>query len=187
MDPEVQETKPGPCPKCGMTLEPEIPNPSSPNRTEYVCPMHPEIIRQEPGSCPICGMALEPGSVTLEEEANPELLDMTRRFWISAGLSAPLLFFAFAEFLPGVPFHRWFSPNFLNWFQLALATPVVLWGGRPFFQRGWASIVNRSLNMFTLIAIGIGTAYVYSIVAVLFPGLFPNSFRGPKGEVAVYF
>ncbi len=187
MDPEVRENKPGPCPKCGMTLEPESPTSFSPSRTEYVCPMHPEIVRPEPGSCPICGMALEPRTVTLEEEANPELVDMTRRFWISAVISAPLLFFALAEFIPGQPVHRWFSPHFLNWFQLALATPVVLWGGWPFFQRGWASIVNRSLNMFTLIAIGVGTAYVYSLIAAIFPNLFPESFRGPEGQVAVYF
>jgi len=170
-----------------MSLEPESPASLTPSRTEYVCPMHPEIVRNEPGACPICGMALEPRTVTLEEEANPELVDMTRRFWISAILSAPLLFFALAEFLPGQPVHSWFSPHFLNWFQLALATPVVLWGGWPFFQRGWASIINRSLNMFTLIAIGVGTAYVYSIFAVLFPGIFPDSFRGAEGEVAVYF
>ena len=132
-------------------------------------------------------MALEPRTATLEEEANPELVDMTRRFWISAVLSAPLLLFALAEFIPGQPVHGLFSPHFLSWFQLALATPVVLWGGWPFFQRGWASIVNRSLNMFTLVAIGVGTAYVYSVFAVLFPGLFPDSFRGPQGEVAVYF
>jgi P-type Cu+ transporter len=187
MDPEVRENKPGPCPKCGMALEPETPSLLPASRTEYVCPMHPEVVRPEPGSCPICGMALEPRTVTLEEEANPELVDMTRRFWISAVLSAPLLLLAFAEFLPGQPVHGWFSSHFLNWFQLALATPVVLWGGWPFFQRGWASIVNRSLNMFTLIAIGVGTAYIYSIFAALFPGLFPDSFRGPEGEVAVYF
>ncbi len=187
MDPEVRENKPGPCPQCGMSLEPESPASLAPTRTEYVCPMHPEIVRPEPGSCPICGMALEPRTVTLEEETNPELIDMTRRFWISAILSAPLLFFALAEFLPGQPVHGWFSPHFLNWFQLALATPVVLWGGWPFFQRGWASIVNRSLNMFTLIGIGVGTAYVYSIFAALFPDLFPDSFRGPEGQVAVYF
>ena len=186
MDPEVRESKPGACPKCGMALE--LAAPAAPSiKSEYVCPMHAEIVRSEPGSCPICGMALEPRTVTLEEEANPELVDMTRRFWIGAVLSTPLFLFALAEFLPGQPVHGWFSPHSLNWFQLALATPVVLWGGWPFFQRGWASIVNRSLNMFTLIAIGVGTAYVYSIFAVLFPGLFPNSFRGPEGEVAVYF
>jgi Cu+-exporting ATPase len=132
-------------------------------------------------------MALEPRTVTLEEETNPELDDMTRRFWISAVLSAPLLLFALAEFLPGMPVHRWFSPHFLSWFQLILATPVVLWGGWPFFQRGWASLLNRSLNMFTLIAIGVGAAYVYSVAATLFPDAFPQSFRSQSGEVGVYF
>jgi Cu+-exporting ATPase len=185
MDPEVRESRPGACPKCGMALEPAVLTAAV--KTEYVCPMHPEIVRSEPGSCPICGMALEPRTVTLEEEENPELDDMTRRFWISAALSAPLLLLALAEFLPGMPVHRWFSAHFLNWFQLVLATPVVLWGGWPFFQRGWASLVNQSLNMFTLIAIGVGTAYVYSVFAALFPGVFPNAFRGSEGEVAVYF
>ena len=186
MDPEVRESKPGACPKCGMALEPETP--AAPAvKTEYVCPMHPEIVRPEPGACPICGMALEPRTVTLDEETNPELVDMTRRFWISAVLSAPLFLLALAEFLPAQPVHSWFSPHALNWFQLALATPVVLWGGWPFFQRGWVSIINRSLNMFTLIAIGVGTAYVYSVAATLFPDAFPQSFRGQGGEVGVYF
>ena len=187
MDPEVRESKPVPCPKCGMALEPETVSVFPPTKTEYVCPMHTEVVRQEPGSCPICGMALEPRTVTLEEEKNPELVDMTRRFWTSAVLSAPLLFLALAEFVPGQPLHGRFSGHFLNRFQLIFATPVVLWGGLPFFQRGWTSIVNRSLNMFTLVAIGVGTAYAFSIFATVFPGLFPPSFRGPEGEVAVYF
>ncbi|MBI4523701.1 MAG: heavy metal translocating P-type ATPase [Deltaproteobacteria bacterium] len=186
MDPEVRESKPGACPKCGMALEPEAPSPVS-VRTEYVCPMHPEIVRQEPGSCPICGMALEPRTVTLEEEANPELLDMTRRFWVSLALSAPIAFLAMSDLIPGQPIQRAVSPRFLNWIQLVLASPVVLWGGSPFFQRGWMSIINRSLNMFTLIAIGVGTAYVYSLAATLFPEAFPESFRGHMGEVGVYF
>jgi P-type Cu+ transporter len=186
MDPEVHESKPGACPKCGMALEPAAP--SAPSvRTEYVCPMHPEIVRPEPGSCPICGMALEPRTVTLEEEANPELIDMTRRFWVGVVLSAPIVLIAMSDLIPGQPIQRNFSPNILNWFQLVLATPVVLWGGFPFFQRGWTSIINRSLNMFTLIAIGVGTAYVYSAVATLFPHVFPESFRGHGGEVGVYF
>jgi P-type Cu+ transporter len=186
MDPEVRESKPGACPKCGMALEPAAP--AAPAvRTEYVCPMHPEIVRQEPGSCPICGMALEPRTVTLEEEANPELVDMTRRFWVGVALSAPIVFLAMSELIPGQPIQRTFSPQLLNWVQLLLATPVVLWAGYPFFQRGWASIVNRSLNMFTLIAIGVGTAYVYSFVATLFPNVFPESFRGHGGEVGLYF
>jgi Cu+-exporting ATPase len=186
MDPEVRESKPGACPKCGMALEPAAP--AAPSvKTEYVCPMHPQIVRTEPGSCPICGMALEPRTVTLEEEANPELIDMTRRFWVGVVFSLPIVFLAMSELIPGQPLQRNVSPHILNWIQLLLATPVVLWGGWPFFQRGWFSIVNRSLNMFTLIAIGIGTAYVYSVAATLFPDAFPQSFRGHGGEVGVYF
>jgi P-type Cu+ transporter len=186
MDPEVRESKPGACPKCGMALE--LAAPAAPSvKTEYVCPMHPQIVRTEPGSCPICGMALEPRTVTLEEEANPELIDMTRRFWVGVVFSLPIVFLAMSEFIPGQPLQRNVSPHILNWIQLLLATPVVLWGGWPFFQRGWFSIVNRSLNMFTLIAIGVGTAYVYSVAATLFPDAFPQSFRGHGGEVGVYF
>jgi P-type Cu+ transporter len=186
MDPEVRESKPGACSKCGMALEREAP--AAPAlKTEYVCPMHPEIVRPEPGSCPICGMALEPRTVSLEEEANPELVDMTRRFWISAALSLPIALLALTEFLPGKPIHSKFSPHLLNWIQLVIASPVVLWGGWPFFERGWKSIINRSLNMFTLIAIGVGTAYLYSLFATVFPGIFPESFRGHAGDVAVYF
>jgi Cu+-exporting ATPase len=186
MDPEVRESHPGACPKCGMALEPAtLAAPAT--RTEYVCPMHPEIVRPGPGSCPICGMALEPRTVSLEDESNPELVDMTRRFWISAALTLPIALLALTEFFPTKPVHSRFSPHLLNWVQLIFASPVVLWGGWPFFERGWNSIVNRSLNMFTLIAIGVGTAYVYSVVATLFPGLFPESFRGHGGDVAVYF
>src|SRR5262245_29942581 len=186
MDPEVRMPKPGPCPKCGMALEAEAP-PAPGVKTEYVCPMHPEIVRSEPGSCPICGMALEPRTVTLEEKTNPELVDMTRRFWACVVLSAPIALLAMSDMMPGQPVQRMVSPQLINWLQLALTTPVVLWGGWPFFQRGWASIINRSLNMFTLIAIGVGTAFVYSVVATLFPNLFPHSFRGHNGEVGVYF
>ncbi|MEA2658927.1 MAG: P-type Cu+ transporter [Candidatus Binatota bacterium] len=186
MDPEVRESKPGPCPKCGMALEPAAP--AAPSvKTEYVCPMHPEIVRPEPGACPICGMALEPRTVRLDDEPNPELVDMTRRFWVGVILSLPIAFLAMSEMIAGQPLQRSFSPRLLNWLQLLLATPVVIWGGWPFFQRGWTSIVNRSLNMFTLIAIGVGTAFVYSLAATLFPDVFPPSFRGHDGEVAVYF
>jgi len=156
-------------------------------RTQYVCPMHPEIVREEPGTCPICGMALEPSTGTAEEEANPELAHMTRQFWVSLILTIPLFLLTMAEMIPGNPVSHILSGNVWLWVQLLLATPVVLWGGWPFFQRGWVSIVNRSLNMFTLIAIGTGTAYVYSVVATLFPDLFPDSFRSHGGEVAVYF
>ncbi len=186
MHPEVREEGPGSCPKCGMALEPEaVAAPLS--RTEYVCPMHPEIVREEPGSCPICGMALEPRDVMLEEE-NPELVDMTRRFWVSAVLTLPVLAIAMTGFLPGgSPWLRWFSPEVLSWAEIVLATPVVLWGGWPFFARGWRSVVTRNLNMFTLIGMGVGVAYVYSVVATLFPDLFPDSFRSEAGEVGVYF
>jgi Cu+-exporting ATPase len=183
MDPEVREPRPGPCPKCGMALEPAA---GFVQRIEYTCPMHPEIVRSEPGSCPICGMALEPRTVTAEDEPNPELLDMTRRFWVSLVLTAPIFVLAMAEMIPGQPLQHLAAPRLLNWLQLVLATPVVLWAGRPFFERGWASIANRSPNMFTLIALGVGAAYLYSIAATLFPGWFPESFR-THGEVGVYF
>ncbi len=186
MDPEVRESKPGACPKCGMALEPAaVTLPETP--TEYVCPMHPEIVRSEPGSCPICGMALEPRTVTLDDAPNPELVYMTRRFWISAALSFPLFILAMSDMLPGQPLQQVVSPRLLTWIQFILATPVVLWGGWPFFERGWRSIVNRSPNMFTLIAIGVGSAYVYSVVATLLPDIFPPSFYGHSGTVAVYF
>ncbi len=174
MCPEVQEAKPGPCPSCGMALETETPIAAS--RTEYTCPMHPEIVRDGPGSCPICGMALEPRTVTTGEEENPELRDMTRRFWISVVLTVPLLGIAMSDMLPGTVLQQLLPGSWLPWVELVLATPVVLWGGWPFFQRGWTSIINRSTNMFTLIAMGTGVAYLYSLVAVIFPGAFPSSF-----------
>jgi Cu+-exporting ATPase len=183
MDPEVRQTGPGACPKCGMALEPVLPAPVT--RTEWTCPMHPEIVRDEPGSCPICGMALEPRVVTLEDR-NPELDDMTRRFRVSLVLTAPILAIMISEFLPGRPLHHLLPAAGLNWLEFALATPVVLWGGWPFFERGWASVVNRHLNMFTLIALGIGAAYSFSVVATAAPGLFPESFR-MDGQVGVYF
>jgi len=186
MDPEVRQLGPGACPKCGMALEPAMIAPPA-TKTEYVCPMHLEIVRDAPGSCPICGMALEPRTVTLEEEANPELVDMTRRFRISLVLTVPLLLLSMGDLIPGRPLEQIGSPRIFAWIQFVLATPVVLWGGWPFFQRGWNSIVNRSLNMFTLIAIGTGIAYVYSVVAVLFPDLFPETLRGHHGQVPVYF
>ncbi|OLE36323.1 MAG: copper-translocating P-type ATPase [Candidatus Rokubacteria bacterium 13_1_20CM_2_70_7] len=185
MHPEVRQPRPGSCPKCGMSLEPVgAPEPAA--RTEYVCPMHPQIVRSAPGSCPICGMALEPRTATGDEE-NAELKDMTRRFWVSVALSVPLLAFVMGDMLPGQPLRHGLSSRLIAWLQLVLATPVVLWGGWPFFQRGWASIVNRSLNMFTLIALGTGTAYVYSVVAAVAPGIFPDSFRPHGGGVGLYF
>jgi Cu+-exporting ATPase len=150
--------------------------------------MHPQIVRDKPGNCPICGMTLEPRTVTsAEEQENPELRDMTRRLWVSALLSLPLLLIAMAPHLGWDLFGRLASPRTLGWIELVLASPVVLWGGWPFFVRGWFSLVHRSLNMFTLIALGVGVAYVYSVVARLAPDLFPPSFRDEHGEVGVYF
>jgi Cu+-exporting ATPase len=186
MDPVVKQPHPGPCPKCGMALEPIEPVVPSP-RTEYVCPMHPEVVSDEPGVCPKCGMALEPRTVAVTEETNPELSDMSRRFWVGIALSLPLLALAMLDHLPGQPLRSWLSGQAQGWIEFALATPVVLWGGFPFFQRGWASIVNRHLNMFTLIAIGTGIAYLDSVAAVFAPGLFPASFRAHDGTVARYF
>ena len=186
MDPEVREQNPGACPKCGMALEPSVPRPSV-ARIEYTCPMHPEIIRSEPGACPVCGMALEPSTVSASEEENPELSGMTRRFWISVALTIPVLILGMSDLIPGQPLQRFLSMRAIGWIELVLATPVVLWGGFPFFQRGWASIVNRSLNMFTLIALGTGTAYIYSVIAVIFPNIFPPSFQTMPGAVPVYF
>jgi P-type Cu+ transporter len=183
MDPEVRQRGPGACPKCGMALEPVDVAPLT--KTEWTCPMHPEIVRDAPGSCPICGMALEPRTVTLEER-NPELDDMTRRFRWSALITAPILALMVSEFIPGQALQQLVPHGWMNWFELALATPVVLWGGWPFFVRGWASVVNRHLNMFTLIALGVGAAYTYSVVATLLPGVFPDSLR-EIGEVGVYF
>jgi P-type Cu+ transporter len=156
------------------------------SEAEYTCPMHPEVRQKGPGSCPICGMALEPVAITLEDQPNEELDDMTRRFRGSLVVTAPILAFMVAEFLPGQPLHHLLPRGRLNWIEFALATPVVLWGGWPFFQRGWASAVSRHLNMFTLIALGVGAAYGFSVVATMAPGLFPDSFR-MNGAVGVYF
>jgi Cu+-exporting ATPase len=154
----------------------------------YTCPMHPEIVRDRPGSCPICGMALEPRAIGAGvEEPNLELADMTRRFWTSVALAAPVMALSMADLLPANPLHGVLSMRAVGWIQFALATPAVLWCGWPFFERGWLSIVNRHLNMFTLIAIGVGVAWAYSTVAVLLPGTFPASFRSPDGTVALYF
>jgi Cu+-exporting ATPase len=185
MCPEVLASKPGPCPKCGMALEPTIPLAAT--RTEYTCPMHPQIVRPGPGFCPICGMALEPRTVTATEEENPELRDMTRRFWISLILTIPLLTIAMVDMLPGMPIEHALPAGWLPWIELLLATPVVLWGGWPFFQRGWASLVNRSTNMFTLIAMGTGVAYLFSLTATIFTSVFPASFRDMSGNPPVYF
>jgi Cu+-exporting ATPase len=165
---------------------PQAPPPAPTGAVTYTCPMHPEILRPGPGACPICGMALEPRVPTLEQEENPELGAMRRRFWASVILTTPILLMAMGEMIaPSVAYL--FAGRAAVWIQFALATPVVLWGGWPFFGRAWASVVHRSPNMFTLIAMGTGTAYLYSVAAALFPSAFPNSFRGPGGEVAVYF
>ena len=185
MHPEVRSEKPGACPKCGMALEPVAAAPAV--KTEYVCPMHPEVVRSEPGSCPICGMALEPRTAAAEEPDNPELRDMTRRLWVSAILTTPLFLLTMGTMLVGHEATAWIRPGLLAWIELALATPVVVWGGWPFFERMWASFGSRNLNMFTLIGIGTGTAYGYSVVAALFPGVFPASLRGHDGEVGRYF
>ena len=185
MCPELRSAKPEACPRCGMALEPETPVAAT--RVEYTCPMHPEIVRPGPGACPICGMALEPRTATAQQEDNPELRDMTRRFWVSLALTVPLLAVAMGDMLPGMPIQRLLPAAWRPWLELILATPVVLWGGAPFFQRGWASIVHRSTNMFTLIAMGTGVAYLYSLVATIFPQIFPASFRDMGGTPEVYF
>ena len=190
MCPEVRESKPGACPSCGMALEPELPVASA--RTEYTCPMHPEIVRPAPGACPICGMALEPRTVTASADAdeNPELRNMTRRFWVGVALTAPLMAIAMGSML-GYKLRIDLDINSLlinvPRLEFALATPVVLWGGWPFFRRFWTSLVNRSPNMFTLIGMGTGVAYGYSIIATLAPQIFPESLRSMGGYPEVYF
>jgi len=185
MHPEVQQAGPGSCPDCGMALE-AMGLPAATRRTEYTCPMHPEVITQVSSDCPICGMALEPTVIDLSPVVNVELDDMTRRFWVSAALSLPVLVIAMSDLIPSLPLQKAVSVSNLVWIQLILATPVVLWAGLPFFQRGWASLIYRKLNMFTLIATGVGVAYIYSLFAALVPGIFPDTFR-VEGAVAVYF
>src|SRR6202167_6603811 len=189
MCPEVRENKPGACPTCGMALEPNLPIPTT--RTEYTCPMHPEIVRPAPGACPICSMALEPRTVTASTEENPELRDMTRRFWVSLALTVPLMLLDMYHMMPGLGAQSTSETGLLSWvalpwIELALATPVVLWGGWPFFQRFWRSLVNRSPNMFTLIGMGTGVAYGYSVVATLAPQIFPESLRAGPGNMSGY-
>jgi P-type Cu+ transporter len=185
MHPEIQEEKPGNCPKCGMALEPTG-APATPTKTKYTCPMHPEIVQDHPGNCPKCGMALEPVIIG-GEERNEELIDMSRRFWISAALALPVFFLAMiADLIPGwLP--DWLSMYKVQWIEFVLATPVVLWGGWPFFVRGWHSVRTWNLNMFTLIALGVGVAFAYSVVALLFPQIFPPVMKMKSGLVHVYF
>ena len=163
----------------------EGPSAAAPAGTIYTCPMHPQIRKEGPGNCPICGMALEPETATADSGPNPELIDMTRRFWVGLVLTLPVLALEMGAHL--LDLHRWISPTTSNWVQLALATPVVLWAGWPFFERGWASLRTRNLNMFTLIAMGIGVAWAYSVVATLAPHIFPSAFRRTDGSVAIYF
>ena len=169
---------------------PDRPRPSSaaaPAAAWYTCPMHPEVVRDGPGACPICGMSLEPVIPSLQEEDDPELKDMTRRLWIGLALTVPVILIAMTGMLPGPAGRPVSAHRLLDWVQLALATPIVLYCGRPFFERGWASIRNRRLNMFTLIALGTGVAYSYSLAVTLFPGVFPAALRGQEGRVGVYF
>jgi P-type Cu+ transporter len=186
MHPEVRQEGPGACPKCGMALEPVEPQTPA-QRIEYTCPMHPQIVRDAPGNCPICGMALEPRTITDQQEDNQQLADMSRRFWVSLAFTIPLVVLAMSEMIPGDPIRRAVPPGILNWVELILVAPVVLWGGWPFFQRGWQSVLNRSPNMFTLISIGTGAAFIDSLVATILPGVFPPSFRSHHGRVPTYF
>jgi P-type Cu+ transporter len=190
MCPEVRESNPGGCPSCGMALEPEIP--VAVTRTEYTCPMHPEIVRSEPGACPICGMALEPRTVSVATEENPELRDMTRRFWVSVVLTVPLLIVAMYDEMGGMAIGLGAYPTSPSglatpWLEFLLATPVVLWCGLPFFQRFWTSLVSRHPNMFTLIGLGTAAAYLYSVVATLVPQIFPVSPGHFQGNPDLYF
>ncbi|MBT8495177.1 MAG: heavy metal translocating P-type ATPase, partial [Deltaproteobacteria bacterium] len=184
MCPEVESDQPDACPSCGMALEPKTI--SVDMTTSWTCPMHPEIDSDRPGDCPKCGMALEATRVMAEED-NPELRDMTRRFWFSLALSLPLVVIAMGDMLPGRPLSSLLPGRGRVFVELALAVPVVLWAGWPFLVRAVRSVTNRSLNMFTLIGIGVSVAFLYSVVAALAPQVFPPSFRGHGGEVAVYF
>jgi P-type Cu+ transporter len=186
MHPEVRQPRPGECPKCGMALEPADALARA-SKTEYVCPMHPEIVRDAPGECPICGMALEPRTIVAEEEENPELRDMTRRFWVVTILAIPLFLSAMAaEFVPELVAGI-IHPRTRQWLEFFVATPAVLWGGWPFFVRGWRSVTTWNLNMFTLIGLGVAIAWAYSVVGTVAPGIFPASVKMAAGQVPVYF
>jgi len=187
MHPEVQQDSPGDCPKCGMALELRTPMATG-SKTQWTCPMHPEVVRNEPGDCPICGMALEPrGGMAAEEDENREYIHMRNRFWVSAILTLPLILIAMRRFFGLEELLEPLGPVALHWSELILATPVVLWGGWIFYVRAWRSVVTWNLNMFTLIGLGTAVAYVYSVVALLFPQIFPQSFRTEEGTVGVYF
>ncbi len=185
MHPEIEQAGPGDCPKCGMALELKG-IPAAPTKTEYTCPMHPEVVQDHPGSCPKCGMALEPRSVGGDEE-NAELKDMSRRLWLSSLLALPIFLSAMgAEFWPDL-FAQFVQAKTRQWVELILSTPVVWWGGWPFFVRGWKSIVTRNLNMFTLIALGVSVAWIYSFIAMMMPGIFPSTLFSEMGVIPVYF
>lgn len=188
MCPDVASDTPGNCPKCGMALERNPAWTPPATRIKYTCPMHPEVVQDQPGACPKCGMALESMSETVEvaEEDSSELNNMTRRFWLSSILTVPLMFLTMGH-LVGIQMEALLPPRWGGWCQLAFATPVVLWGGWPFFVRGALSLRTLHFNMFTLIALGAGVAWVYSVVAVAAPGVFPPAFRGPHGDVGLYF
>ena len=187
--PSVESDKPGDCPKCGMALErnPAWVSPAA-GRVIYTCPMHPEVQQDHPGDCPKCGMALVLKSVTAatDDEENAELRDMTKRFWIGAALTLPVFVLAMAHLIPALARQSWADSHASRWVQFVLTTPVVGWAGWPFFRRGWRSVVARHLNMFTLIAIGVGAAFVFSAVAMLMPDLFPHTMQH-QGKVAIYF
>jgi P-type Cu+ transporter len=187
MHSEVVSDKPGDCPKCGMSLEPILPKRLE-TRSIYTCPMHPEIEQDHPGECPKCGMTLEPKTVggAVDEQEQREIRSLTVKFWTGLALTVPILFLAMGKYIPGLNLHRLIPMTVSKWLELILSTPVVLWAGAMFFDRGWRSILNRHLNMFTLIAMGVGVAYLYSVIGVLLPGIFPDSFK-EGGEVAVYF
>lgn len=184
MHPEIVSDMPGDCPKCGMALEPIA---AALPKTIYTCPMHPEIEQDHPGDCPICGMRLEPKTISAEDSAeHAEIRSLSRKFWIGLVFTVPVLFLAMGHLIPGLHIEKWMPRSVSKWVEFVLATPVVLWAGGMFFSKAWRSLVNRSLNMFTLIATGVGAAYFYSAVAVLAPGAFPESFR-ESGEVGLYF
>jgi P-type Cu+ transporter len=188
MCPGVESDEPGDCPKCGMALErnPAWVAPAG-SKIIYTCPMHPEVEQDHPGDCPKCGMALEPKTVAATpDEGNPELADMTRRFWVGAVLTLPVFLTAMAHLVPALSHQDWVNGEASRWMQFLLSTPVVLWAGLPFFKRGWRSLITRQLNMFTLIALGVGTAYLFSAVAMLVPRVFPPSFAH-GGRVGIYF
>ena len=185
MHPEIEQVGPGSCPKCGMALEPKS-VPVATTKTEYTCPMHPEIVQDHPGNCPKCGMALEPRTVEVEED-DSELRDMTRRFWVSSILAIPVFISAMSAELWPQSVDALISPHLRQWLEMLLATPVVWWGGWVFFVRGWQSVVTRNLNMFTLIGLGVAVAWIYSFVATIAPGIFPDSVRLESGIVPVYF